>query len=519
MELSYVTEALRRLRFGAQRWTRLAPREKIALLDACRRATAQRAAEWTALAAQAKGVAGTPLAGEEAVTGPWALLTALNALLKTLRDIDGAGLPQIEGRRLRHRADERIGVEVFPDDWYARMLLPGVRAEVWFPPGAQPGCRLPSSPARVVLILGAGNITSIAPLDMLYKLVAGNAACMVKIHPLLAYLQPLFEVIFAPLVADGYVTFVTGGAEMGSYLATHPLVDEVHVTGSQATYQALRREVDASKPISSELGNVSPTIVVPGAWSAGDIAFQAEHIVSSKVHNSGFNCVAPQILILPEAWDRRNALLDSIQRVWNAAPGRPAYYPGALERWEQLTGDARRRLVELDPGANEPLFTTEAFCPLLGIVKLPGETDEYLERAVSFANDRLAGTLAANLIADPQTLRERAQAIDRAVADLRYGCVGVNVWSGVAFLLPQIPWGAYSGNGAGYTGSGKGVVHNSRFLVDFEKAVVYGPFRPFPRPLWFVTNSNQDRIGAALCEFELDRSPARLAKVAIFSVI
>lgn len=513
-----MTEDLQRLRSGAQRWVRLTLPEKIELLDACRRTAAHRATEWTALAAEAKGIAGTPLQGEEAVTGPWALLIALNALLKTLREIERFGSPQIESSRLRRISGERIAVQVFPDDGYDRVLLAGVRAEVWMPRHSQPGYRPPSSAARLMLVLGAGNVTSIAPLDMLYKLVAGNAACIVKMHPLLAYLQALFEAIFEPLIAGGFVQFLAGGAEIGSYLANHPLVDEVHVTGSQATYEALRREVPAGKPITSELGNVSPTIVVPGTWRDADVAFQAEHIVSSKLHNSGFNCVAPQILVLPESWNQRSALLESVRRVWRDAPLRPAYYPGTLERRGRLAGDSRYTLLELDAGTHEPLFTTEAFCPLLGVVTLPGGTEEYLQGAVAFANERLAGTLAANLIAHPQTLRDHAAAIASAVANLRYGCVGVNVWSGVAFLLPEIPWGAYPAHAAAHRGSGTGIVHNSRLLAEWEKSVLHGPFRPTPRPLWFVGNRNQARIGTALCEFESARSPARMAKVAFLSL-
>jgi len=105
-----------------------------------------------------------------------------------------------------------------------------------------------------------------------------------------------------------------------------------------------------------------------------------------------------------------------------------------------------------------------------------------------------------------------------AIAALRYGCVSLNAWSAVGFTLPQVPWGAYRGDDRKADGSGCGVVHNSLLLAGTQKAVVYAPFSPFPKPPWYVTNRNQAAIGAALCDFELARSPAALAKIAFLSL-
>ena len=54
--------------------------------------------------------------------------------------------------------------------------------------------------------------------------------------------------------------------------------------------------------MTSELGGVGPTIVVPGPWTDADIEFQAEHILTMKLHNAGSNCVAAQVLVLPREW-------------------------------------------------------------------------------------------------------------------------------------------------------------------------------------------------------------------------
>jgi aldehyde dehydrogenase (NAD(P)+) len=41
---------------------------------------------------------------------------------------------------------------------------------------------------------------------------------------------------FAPLVQRGFLEFVYGGADVGSYCCHHSLVAAVHLTGSEATY-------------------------------------------------------------------------------------------------------------------------------------------------------------------------------------------------------------------------------------------------------------------------------------------
>jgi len=63
------------------------------------------------------------------------------------------------------------------------------------------------------------------------------------------------------------------------------------VTGSARTYDAIlygtgpqgaerkrRSQPLLKKPITSELGGVGPTVVLPGKWSKADIRFQAENV-------------------------------------------------------------------------------------------------------------------------------------------------------------------------------------------------------------------------------------------------
>ena len=562
-----IDRELAELHEAAPRWAALPVLAKIALLQSVAQNAAHQAVRWSEAGAAAKGLTGTPLAGEESISGPWALIRSLNLYIETLHEIEKYGSPQLDAKHVHTRPGGQVVVDVFPSDFYDAVLLNGVRAEVWMQPGVTAATvaqtmgvwyRQETHEPRVALILGAGNISSIAPLDVLYKLVAEGAVCVLKMNPVNHYLGPIFEDVFKPLVDEGYLRFAYGGADAGKYLCAHPLVDEIHITGSDKTHDAIvfgdgpdaaerkaRNEPLLNKPITSELGNVSPTIVVPGPWSDADIAFQAENIVTQKLHNGGFNCIASQVVILPAGWEGTPKLVAAVDDVMRHALDRPAYYPGAAARVETIAaghdavrhfgkegdGYVARTVVRADAGnPADPAFSIEAFSSVLSIVTIPGDTKTYLRDAVAFANDKLWGTLGANIIVHPKTARENAAALDTAITDLRYGCVAVNAWTGVGFLLCESTWGAFPGHTLNDVRSGIGVVHNAHLFSKAQKSVVYAPFAPYPRsmlgygatllpkPPWFVTNRNAAKIGAALCVFEAHKNIVNVLKVALLAM-
>lgn len=522
---------LARLRERAAAWATLPAGEKITLLRACRERVARSHERWTAIAAGIKGVAGTNAAGEEALSGPWGTIRALDAYVRTLRHVE-SGQPRIDVRRVRARRDGGVAAAVFPNVLFDRLLLPGVEADVWLDSDAALARHdtSRSKNGKVVAVMGAGNVTSIGVLDVLSKLVNDDAVCVLKAHPLLEPLLPVFNDIFAPLIAEGFVATTCGDAGEGAYLANHPLVDAVHVTGSTATHRAIAAET--SRPVTAELGNVTPAIVMGGTWSDREIEYVAESLVSAKLHNNGYDCVALQVLVLPAQWPQRADLINAIERVMHRVPERPAYYPGSVARFRDLTrgrtslrlcgqdGDTQipPAIVDVDPNdPNEPLFTEEAFCPLFAVATIEGDPATYLHAATRFCNERLSGDLAAHVIAHPNTLREHAAEVDIALAQLRYGIIGLNMWCGVGFLLPEIPWGAAPGNTPAHIGSGVGDVHNAFALRHPKKTVVRAPFRPlngWVRPPWFVTHRNARAIAAALCEYERRASPLTLTRIA-----
>jgi hypothetical protein len=124
---------------------------------------------------------------------------------------------------------------------------------------------------------------------------------------------------------------------------------------------------------------------------------------------------------------------------------------------------------------------------------------DFIRKAVEFANDGLWGTLGCSIIVHPKSMKDPAiaAAVEQAIADLRYGTIGVNHWSAVGFLLGTTPWGAYPGHTIDDVQSGIGFVHNSMMLdeEDIEKTVVRGPFRMPIKPTWVADNKTAHKSG------------------------
>jgi aldehyde dehydrogenase (NAD(P)+) len=553
MDTADLERRVESVRARKDEWARLPIAEQIGLLRRLRPRVDAVAERWVSAASAAKGLPpGSPWSGEEWISGPYAVLHGINALERTLVAL-AAGRSPLPPGAIRTRAGGQVVVDVFPVTGWDRLLLNGMRAEVWMQPGVTPAeverdlarrFKQPAAGGAVALVLGAGNVASIAPLDVLHKLYAEGQVCVLKPNPINDYLAPLLEEAFEEYVERGFLAVARGGAEVGAWLASHPGVDEIHVTGSARTYDALRfgpgpegaarkqrGEPLSRKRITAELGGVGPVVVLPGRWSQADLRFQAEHVATQKLHNGGFNCVASQVLVLPAAWPQREAFLDALREVFRAVPTRPAYYPGAAERQaaalraypgaELLDAPAegvvpRTLIAGLDPGqAGQYAFTEEAFGAVLAETSLPGRTPaEFLEEAVAFANGQLKGTLGASLIAHPRTLAELGPALEQGISRLRYGAVGVNSWVALAFALAEGTWGAFPGHQDRDIQSGQGVVHNAFMLHGVERTVTYAPFEPFPRawlggrlhlspkPPWFLTHAAADDLGRRLTRFE-----------------
>lgn len=549
-----IDAAIDTVRAGVDRWAGLTDHERADLLDQVHRATAEVADSWTTTACEIKGIDPTgPYAGEEWMSGPYATLSGLGAVRHSLLRLADGHSPAT-GAKLAPAPGGRTAVRVLPSTLQEFVLLNGFRADVWTTPGVsadqvreRAGLDLRRGyPDRGVgVVLGAGNITSIAPLDVIYELVAYGRPSVLKLNPILADLMTVLSQALWPLIRKGYLRIVQGGAAEGEYLTSHPGIDHVHITGSAATHDAIvwgtgeqgeqRKASGEPKlrvPITSELGGVSPVIVVPGEWSNADLRFQAENIATMRLHNSGHNCIAAQVVLLSADWPQRDEFLAALRQALAAAPARGPWYPGADAR----ISDAARRpgaqalgsdrvLVQVSSAdEQEWVEGTEVFAAVLGVVDVPGTGSDFLSNAVAHANDRLAGTLGANVIVDPTTRRGLSD-FEEQLAQLRYGTIGVNVWTGFGFLTAGASWGGFPGADLREVASGIGVVHNARLIDDVERTVVRGPFRPFPRsvlhgewslfpkPPWFVTARTAAATGRSLARYAARESWSRMPAV------
>lgn len=531
-------------------WAKTPVAARIAILNEVRDCLTPVAAGWAETAAQQKQIPeGSALSGEEWISGPYALLCACDGLLETLSKMDGKTF--LSDLKSRETVSGQLAVTVLPHNTWERLLYSGIKAEVWMEPGITsqnlsqstasaydiaPDARI----GKIALVLGAGNIAAIPPLDALHKLFNENQVVILKMNPLNDYLTPFLTAALMPLIKRDALRIVKGGIETGAYLCAHPDIAEIHITGAQTSHDAIvwgpgaqgvankkNGTLKLTKRVTSELGAVCPTIVVPGDWSASDIAFQAEHIATQKLHNSGFNCVACQMLILPKSWDKRDALMQAVTGVIHRSEPRGAYYPGASDRLAAFAshsdnvtridrGTAPACLVApFNDGGDAWFQETEVFAPALSTHDIDiADPATYLKAAIAFANDNLHGTLGANILIHPATIRAIGKKpFEAIIADLRYGCITVNGWAGMGFLLTGCTWGAFPGHTLADVQSGIGHVHNTFMFDRPERVVITAPFRAFPRPPWFITNRRQHTIGRLMMAFKYRPSWAKLPRI------
>ncbi|WP_223171930.1 hypothetical protein [Microbacterium sp. NIBRBAC000506063] len=77
-------------------------------------------------------------------------------------------------------------------------------------------------------MLGAGNVTSIPVLDVLYELLAHNRVALLKLNPTQDALKPAFEHALAPLIEPGLVRIVSGDGRWGVSHEAQGLLARAH---------------------------------------------------------------------------------------------------------------------------------------------------------------------------------------------------------------------------------------------------------------------------------------------------
>ena len=72
---------------------------------------------------------------------------------------------------------------------------------------------------------------------------------------------------------------------------------------------------------------MSPVIVVPGPWSAGDLAYHAENLATMLTNNAGFNCNASRVIVQHADWLGRERLLAAVRDAPRPHPAAPGLLP------------------------------------------------------------------------------------------------------------------------------------------------------------------------------------------------
>lgn len=429
---SDIDAAIADLRQGAAQLCSATLEERIGWIAECIAGVATVSHEWVEESCRAKRIACTSSSrAEEILVGPVAVLRYLQLIRGSLRELQTVGKLNLPGNT--HTIQGQVRVPVFPtNQLYDALVFQPMTAETWLQPDVTSDAihgkslerlmRQVAVEPRVTLILGAGNSSAIPLTDALTKILHEDSAVLLKMNPVNDYLGPLFERALRRLIDANVLRFIYGGSSVGQYGVRHPGIDTVHMTGCVATHDsivwgdeadtgALRPERDLpkiDKPITSDLGNVTPWIFVPGQYSETQLRAQAEHIAASIVHNASFNCVTTKMLITWKHWPLRDRFLDSIESILGRTPPRYAYYPGAAERYAEFSGQA----VPIDPAGTLPwtlrrgvnpstdqlLLQRESFVCVTGETALDSASPEaFLVESINFANDNMWGNLAAAL--------------------------------------------------------------------------------------------------------------------------
>lgn len=539
--------ALERLTAGARKWVALRPKERAALLRRCADGMVAVSDRWAALSCKAKGLQRDSAGeGEEWLAG---VLPVVRNLRLFAEGLDAGGQPRLPSTW--QRPDGQWVARVFPQNLMDKALFAGVTADIWIEPGRTPSTgKLYRNKAAglgdaggICVVLGAGNQSSIGPMDVLYKLVVDDEVCILKMNPVNEYLGGLIVEAFAPLVQGGFLEVVYGGAKCGGHLCNHASTHSIHMTGSSFTHDAIVWGVGdegaankaagtpkLDKVVTSELGCVTPTLVVPGDWSDADLEYQARQVAAMVTYNAGFNCNAAKALVVAKDWALKDRFLDKLRARLSAHPARKSYYPTGQKLYDDFTGrypehDALGErtdeqlpwtiLLGVGTGEDEYALRNEAWCGLIALIELDAAgAGAFIPQAVAFANDRCWGTLSCNVLIDKATQKAHAAAFEQAIADLRYGGIGINCWTGLNYGLVNATWGAFPGHPLDDIQSGQGVVHNG-LLVDYpQKSVVQAPFRMQPTPAWFTDHKNGVALGRKMTAFELSPSWLKVPGVA-----
>lgn len=536
-------------------FTQLSIDQRIDLIDSFHQGYMNVAKRSVQASCAAKGIEfGSPMEGEEWISGPLCICRHLRLLKESLAQIKQTGtthIPQPE-----QLSPDQLSLPIFPNSLVDKALFKGVSIDMRLQKGIDQK-QLDADRAsfyqnqhhdgKVVLILGAGNLSCIPVMDVLSKLFNEGKTCILKMNPVNAYLGYFIEEAFKEAIDKNYLAVVYGKIEQAKHLLQHEGIDEVHITGSNKTHDYIywgapgseraqrmaRNKPLVDKPGTSSLGNVSPVIIFPGKYTKNELHYQAEDIAGAMSFNSGFMCSVPVALITSEQWQQRDEFLSILEQKIHQLPPRQAFYPGAKERWHSATmSSIDFKLFGEEKGHYTPwafakglradsqtmeIYQNEPFCSVLTETVLGCENNEdFLKRSVEFANDHLWGTLTASIIVDPRSADKTdiATHLETAIDRLEYGTIAINSsFTALSFMTATAAWGAYPGSVLSNIQSGHGWLHNTSMVEGIEKMVARFPIVSSRKPFYFPSHNKKLQLAKKMIDHEINQKWSKVPSI------
>ncbi len=274
-------------------FARTSPRAKAALLRATLPRLLALAPEMVSLACAAAGVdPASPLAGAAWLSGPVALLAAARCFADALDDIAASGRPALSADHLQEQLDGRLLAHLEPRSYAERSLHRDAGVVAVFAAGVQPEDVISGQAAfyrqvepagGVAVVLDDGGPASAAPLRVLDALFREGKVTQLTTSPTRAWLGPLVERAFAPLLDAGFLRVVPG--------------DEAPVAAIAAG---------------------GPVIVLPAYYALDELRFVARRLASEIAAGAAFDLPAPRVLVVGDHWAQRALFVDHVQRALEA---------------------------------------------------------------------------------------------------------------------------------------------------------------------------------------------------------
>jgi aldehyde dehydrogenase (NAD+) len=317
-------------------------------------------------------------------------------------------------------------------------------------------------PVGVVGAIVAWNVPQVLIAVKLIPALLAGCTVIVKAAPE-ASLDALLlaEILDAAHLPPGTVSIITGGAESGKALASHPGVDKIAFTGSTAAGREIGAQCGRGlRRCSLELGGKSAAIFLDDV----DLDAAARALRYTSYVNNGQACAAQTRILVPEAMytEAVAAIAEMTERLTVGDPHDPATNIGPLvscrqrERVRRYIDLAMKEGARLVVGGPKPppeqpvgwfvqptvfadvhndmrIAQEEIFGPVLSVIPYAGD-----DEAIRLANDSRYGLAGSVFTSDS----DRGWTVARSI---RTGTFGINGYA------PDVmaPFGGYKESGIG----------------------------------------------------------------------